>query len=74
MSKVFPLVAWTGWKPNAHIYRKIIASIEITCGAILVLIPGIEKDLIYTVKPVNKGHPRERQKMVFIDMWSLFGG
>ena len=28
----------------------------------------------YTVKPVNKGHPRERQHMVFIDKWSLFGG
>ena len=31
---------------------------------------------IYTiniVKPVNKGHPRERQNMVFIDKWSLFG-
>ena len=27
-----------------------------------------------TVKPVNKGHPRERQHMVFIDKWSLFGG
>ncbi|XP_053397021.1 novel acetylcholine receptor chaperone-like [Mercenaria mercenaria] len=40
MAKVFPLVSWTGWKPNAHIYRKIIASTEVTCGAILVLIPG----------------------------------
>ena len=29
---------------------------------------------LYTVKPVNKGHPRERQDMVFIDKWSLFGG
>ena len=27
----------------------------------------------YIVKPVNKGHPRERQHMVFIDKWSLFG-
>ena len=26
-----------------------------------------------TVKPVNKGHPRERQDMVFIDKWSLIG-
>ena len=26
-----------------------------------------------TVKPVNKGHPRERQNMVFIDKWSVFG-
>ena len=23
---------------------------------------------------MNKGHPRERQHMVFIDMWSLFEG
>ena len=27
-----------------------------------------------TVKPVIKGHPRERQYMVFINNWSLFGG
>ena len=27
-----------------------------------------------TVKPVNKYHPWERQHMVFIDKWSLFGG
>ena len=26
-----------------------------------------------TVKPVNKGHPGERQNLVFIDKWSLFG-
>ena len=30
--------------------------------------------LYYTVKPVNKSHPREKQDMVFIDKWSLFGG
>ena len=27
-----------------------------------------------TVKPVNKGHQREDQHMVFIDKWPLFGG
>ena len=27
-----------------------------------------------TVKPVNKGHPRETQNMAFIDRWSLFRG
>ena len=30
--------------------------------------------LIYTAKSANKGHPRERQIMVFIDKWPLFGG
>ena len=30
--------------------------------------------LVNTVKSVNKGHPRERQNMVFIDKWSLFRG
>ena len=30
--------------------------------------------IINTIKPLNKGHPRERQIMVFIDKWSLFGG
>ena len=29
---------------------------------------------VYTVKPVNKGHPRERQNMVFIDKWPFIGG
>ena len=28
----------------------------------------------YTIKPVNKGHPWERQYMVFLDKWFLFGG
>ena len=23
---------------------------------------------------MDKGHPKERQNMVFIDKWSLFGG
>ena len=27
-----------------------------------------------TVNLVNKGHPRERQNMVVIDKWPLFGG
>ena len=27
-----------------------------------------------TVKPKNKGHPREKLHMVFIDKWSSFGG
>ena len=31
-------------------------------------------DKSYTVKPVNKGHPREEKNMVFINKWSLFGG
>ena len=33
-----------------------------------------ENSHVNTVKPVNKGHPRERQNKVFIDKWSLFGG
>ena len=28
----------------------------------------------YTVKPVNKDHPRETRYMVYIDKWSLFWG
>ena len=28
----------------------------------------------HTVKPVNKGHPRERQHMVLIDKWVLYAG
>ena len=30
--------------------------------------------LLCTIKPVNKGHPTERQTIVIIDKWSLFGG
>ena len=34
-----------------------------------------KKLLHYTdVKPVNKGPAREKQILVFIDKWSLFGG
>ena len=29
---------------------------------------------IYTVKPVKKGHRKDRQHMVFKDEWSFFGG
>ena len=29
---------------------------------------------IYTVKPLNLGHPCDRQILVFIDKWSLFWG
>ena len=32
------------------------------------------KQHVCTIKPVNKGHPRERQNMVLIDKWSLFAG
>ena len=35
---------------------------------------GANKNSLHTVKPVNKGLTRERQYMVFIDKWSLFGG
>ena len=34
----------------------------------------VVKRLVYIVNPVNKGHPRERQEMVFRDKRSLFGG
>ena len=40
MSKVFPLVNQTGWKPNPHTYRKVVATSEITSGAILTLMPN----------------------------------
>lgn len=40
MAKVFPLAEYTGWKPDAHVYRKFVAASEVTCGTILILIPG----------------------------------
>ena len=30
--------------------------------------------ILYIVRPVNKGHQRDTQDMVFIDKWSLFRG
>lgn len=39
-AKVFPLVKWTKWKPNSHMYRKVIGGSEVVCGAILSFIPG----------------------------------
>ena len=29
---------------------------------------------VYTVKPVNKDHPRETKNVVFVERWSLFRG
>ena len=40
MAKVFPLANYTGWKPNPHTYRKVVASSEVTCGVIFTVIPG----------------------------------
>ena len=43
--------------------------------SVIQLVTCTEKHVIrYTVKPVNKGHRRERQHMVFVDKCSLFGG
>ncbi|XP_061193452.1 novel acetylcholine receptor chaperone-like [Saccostrea echinata] len=43
-AKVFPLVTWTKWKPNSHMYRKVIGGSEVVCGAILAFIPGPLKE------------------------------
>lgn len=43
-AKVFPLVKWTKWKPNSHMYRKVIGGSEVVCGAILSFIPGPLKE------------------------------
>ena len=29
---------------------------------------------VYTVKPVNKGHPRDMKNVAFVDRWLLFAG
>ena len=38
------------------------------------MIVNFKTVILNTVKPVNKGHPMERQHMAFIDKWPLFGG
>jgi len=41
MAKVFPLADVLGFKVDADMYRMAIGIIEIVCGAILAVIPGI---------------------------------
>jgi len=40
-ARVFPLFSVTGWKPDAQMYRRIYGTVEVVCGIILALIPGI---------------------------------
>ena len=63
--------------PLSHIYDKIMQPdwrltidgyYSTLCKNIIIWIEA------NTVKPVNKGHPRERQRMVFMDKWPSFGG
>ena len=55
-------------------YHQLFGNICFTCNS--VISGDGEYNYVYTctVKPVNKGHPREKQNMFFIDKWSLFGG
>ena len=39
-AKVFPLIVQTGFKPNAHMYRKVFGTTEVVCGVLLSIIPG----------------------------------
>lgn len=40
-AKVFPFQKYTGFKPKPDLFRTVIGAIEVVCGAILLLIPGI---------------------------------
>ncbi|KAK3578443.1 hypothetical protein CHS0354_037420 [Potamilus streckersoni] len=44
-AKVFLFHKWTGWRPNPHTYRKVVAVSEIISGAVLAFIPGPAKDV-----------------------------
>ena len=45
-AKVFPLIAQTGFKPNAHMYRKIFGTTEVVCGVLLSIIPGKARSVV----------------------------
>ena len=47
---------------------------EIICTFHAPVLPLVAICTHYTIKPVNKTLPRERQNIAFIDKWSLFGG
>lgn len=53
-AKVFPLVKWTKWKPNSHMYRKVIGGSEVVCGAILSFIPGKYPSIIMFLNHLTK--------------------
>ena len=39
-AKVFPFIVQTGWKPNPHMYRKVVGTTEVVCGMLLACVPG----------------------------------
>ncbi|CAD5110815.1 DgyrCDS179 [Dimorphilus gyrociliatus] len=43
--KVFPFYRQTGWKPDPHVYRRVIGILEVICGLILAVIPGTLKQV-----------------------------
>ncbi|XP_064610688.1 novel acetylcholine receptor chaperone-like [Liolophura sinensis] len=77
-AKVFPFVKQTGWKPNPHVYRKVIGTLEVVCGVTLVVIPGPLKDIanvfllmvmlndIYTHYALQEGLDRMTPAIVFL--------
>ena len=52
----------------------LIFNFQIYIGFDICVLDPLSTLQIYTVKPVNKGHPRERLDMAFIYRWPLFGG
>jgi len=44
-AKVFPFSELTGWKPSAHIYRRVVGVTEIICGLLLTFVPGQLKQI-----------------------------
>ena len=37
---MFPFAEMTAWKPNPHMYRKVIGTTEVVCGILMAIIPG----------------------------------
>ncbi|CAH1799331.1 unnamed protein product [Owenia fusiformis] len=76
-AKVFPFVNQTGWKPNAHTYRKAVGVTEVLCGSTLAIIPGPMKEVanlilffemlgaVYTHWALKEGLERMAPALVF---------
>ncbi len=48
-AKVFPFLNIPGWKVHPQTLRKVVGTLEVVCGTILVIIPGILKEVASVV-------------------------
>ena len=44
---VFPFYKQLGWRPKTSEYRRVVGTIELVCGLILMLVPGKQLRALY---------------------------